>query len=328
MTVLVTGATGFIGSNLTRALLAEGETVRVLVRPTSDRTAIAGLPVTLAEGDLRNPVSLRNALQDCREAYHAAAHYAFWPPDHRLAYQVNVLGTRSFLAAARDAGLQRVVYTSSSATIGLPRDGTPGNESTPVHVGDMHAGYKRSKYLAEQEALRANGNGLEVVIVNPTAPIGPWDVKPTPTGRIVAEVLRGRMIGYVETGLNIIHVQDVARGHILAMRHGKPGERYILGNRNMSLLEICRAIARIAGCRPPRLRIPYLAALLYAYAEETVTGRLLRRTPRAAVGEVKLSRKHMYFDPTRAVQDLGLPQTPPEQAFADAITWRRTHGYA
>ncbi|MSQ24727.1 MAG: NAD-dependent epimerase/dehydratase family protein [Dehalococcoidia bacterium] len=328
MTVLVTGATGFIGSNLVRELLADGETVRVLARPASDRTALSGLHVELAEGDLRDAASLREALQGCREAYHAGAHYVFWPPDHRLTHQVNVLGTRAFLTAARETGVRRVVYTSSSGTIGLPKDGTPGNESTPVRVRDMQAGYKRSKYLAEQEALRANGNGLEVVIVNPTTPMGPWDVKPTPTGRIVVEVLRGRMSGYVDTGLNIVHVRDVARGHIQAMRRGKPGERYLLGNRNMSLLEICQSIARIAGCQPPRRRIPYLAALLYACAEETVTGRLLRRTPRVTVAEVKLSRKHMYFDSSRAVQELGLPQTPPEQAFADAITWCRAHGYA
>ena len=327
MKALVTGATGFIGSNLVRALLDDGAQVRGLARPGSDRQALEGLSVDIAEGDLLDVASLRRAVAGCDTLFHVAALYAYWPPDRDLFYRVNVEGTRNVLEAARDAGVQRTVFTSSSATIG-PANGTrPASEEKLAKTGDLLKGYKESKYLAEQEAIKANAAGFPVVVVNPTAPMGPWDVKPTPTGRIVRDFLLGKMFGYVDTGLNVVHVRDVARGHILAAEKGTPGQRYILGNRNMALREIFQALGTIAGRRPPRLRVPYALALAFAHLDELVEGRMARRTPRATVAEVKLSRKPMYFDASRAVQELGMPQTSVEEALSDAVDWFRDHAH-
>ena len=327
MKALVTGATGFIGGNLVRELLGDGAQVRALARPGSDRTVLEDLNVEVAEGDVTDPESLRPALAGRDAVFHLAAWYAYWPPDRRRAHRVNVEGTANVLRAAREQGVRRVVHTSSVSTVGVGA-GAPADERATLDPRHLEAGYKRSKYAAEQEALRAHREGLPVVIVNPSAPVGAWDPKPTPTGRVIVDFLKGRMFGYVNTGLNVVHVRDVARGHILALEKGRPGERYILGNRNMSLLEIFATLGRIAGRRPPRLRVPYWAALGFAHMDEAIEGRLLRRTPRATVAEVRLARRHMYFSAAKAVRELGLPQTPVEEAFADAVAWFRQHGYA
>ena len=328
MKAAVTGATGFIGGNLVRELLDQGASVRAMVRPGSDHTAIEGLNVEIAEADLLGEEEpMRRALSGCDALFHVGALYAYWPPDHGLAYRTNVEGTKKILSAATKAGVKRVVHTSSSAAIGLPKDGSPGTEETPVDTRQLLAGYKRSKYLSELEALKAGINGLETVIVNPTTPVGPGDVKPTPTGRIIVDFLKQRMFGYLETGLNLVHVGDVAKGHVLAYEKGKPGHRYILGNRNMTLREIFQTLARITGLRPPKVRIPYWVALAFAYADEMVEGRLLRRTPRATTAEVQLARKRMFFDPAKSRAELGLPQTPVDDGLAEAVGWFREHGY-
>lgn len=326
MRALVTGATGFIGSNVVRELITEGAEVRALARKGSERKALVGLSVDVVEGDLLDRDSLERAVQGCEVVFHVGALYAFWPPAHSEAYRVNVEGTRNILAAARAQGVKRFIHTSSSATIGLPAAGTDGDEATAVSQAEMLKGYKESKYLAEVEALKASKE-MAVVVVNPTAPVGAWDVKPTPTGRIVLDFMKGRMFGYVDTGLNVVHVRDVARGHILAFEKGRIGERYILGNRNMSLREIFAAIGAIVGRPAPKLKLPYAVALGFACLDELVTGRILHRTPRAAVDEVRLAHKRMYFSAAKAVRELGMPQTPVESAFADAVSWFKAYGY-
>ena len=328
MKALVTGATGFIGSNLVRELLAQGVHVRALARPGGDRRAIEQLSVEVMEGDLLNVESLRTALEGCDALFHVAALYSYWPSGGEDIYRVNVEGTRNVLRVATEQGVKKAVYTSSSATMGLAKGEGEANEETPMDPRNLLRGYKESKYLGELEALKANMDGLPVVIVNPTAPIGPWDVKPTPTGRIVLDFLKGKMFGYLNTGLNVIHVGDVAKGHILAWEKGRPGHRYILGNRNMSLREMFAMIGSLIGKPAPRWRVPYAVALAFAYANEAILGRLLRRQPMATVNEVKLSRKHMYFSVQKARRELDLPQTPVEEAFSDAVGWFRSHGYA
>ena len=328
MKAVVTGATGFIGGNLVRELLDQGAAVRAMVRPGSDHTAIEGLNVEIAEADLLgDEEAIRLAMSGCDALFHVGALYAYWPPDHSLAYRTNVEGTKKVLNAARTAGVKRAVHTSSSAAIGLPPDGAPGTEETPVDTRALLAGYKRSKYLSEVEALKAGMSGLETVIVNPTTPVGRGDVKPTPTGRIIVDFLKQRMFGYLETGLNLVHVGDVAKGHVLAFEKGKTGHRYILGNRNMTLREIFQALARITGLKPPKVRIPYWFALAFAHADEVIEGRLLRRAPRATTAEVRLAKKRMFFDPAKARAELGLPQTSVEDGLAEAVGWFREHGY-
>ncbi len=328
MKALVTGATGFIGGNLVRELLGDGAQVRALVRPGSDRTVLEDLDVEVAEGDVTDPDSLRPAAEGRDAVFHVAAWYAYWPPDRRRAHRVNVEGTVNVLRAAVEQGVRRVVHTSSVSTVGIGANGAPADERATLDPRHLQAGYKRSKYEAEQEALRAHREGLPVVIVNPSAPVGAWDPKPTPTGRVIVDFLKGRMFGYLNTGLNVVHVRDVARGHILALEKGRPGERYILGNRNMSLRAIFQMLGSIAGRRPPRLRVPYWAALSFAHLDEMFEGRMMRRTPRATVTEVRLARRPMYFDAAKAVRELGLPQTPVEDAFTDAVAWFRKRGYA
>ncbi|MBM4406354.1 MAG: NAD-dependent epimerase/dehydratase family protein [Chloroflexi bacterium] len=327
MKALVTGATGFIGGNLARELLAGGAEVRALTRPKGDRRAIEGLNVEVAEGDLLDKGSLGRAMAGCDTVFHVGAVYAFWPPNHELIYRTNVEGTTNVLAAAKAQGVRQVVHTSSCSTVGIRKDKQPADETAQAGSDDRIKGYKDSKYLAEQAAMRCAKEGMRVVVVNPTTPIGPWDVKPTPTGRIVVDFLKGRMFGYLNTGLNLVHVRDVARGHILAAEKGHSGERYLLGNRNMMLKEVFAALGQITGRRPPKLRVPYAAALGFAYVDELIEGRLLRKRPTAAVGEVKLSRKHMYFDGSKAVRELGMPQTPVEEALKESVHWFKAHGY-
>jgi len=261
---LVTGGTGFVGANVVRELLREGASVRVLARAHGDRRALAGLTVDVCEGDLGDPSSLRRAVQGVRTVYHVAADYRLWVRRPEELYRTNVEGTRAMLQAAADAGVNRVVHTSSVGALGIPRDGTPGTETTPVTLADMVGPYKASKFLAEQVALGFALKGLPVVIVNPSTPIGPWDVKPTPTGQMIVDFLQGKMFATLDTGLNLVHVRDVARGHLLAAARGRVGEKYILGNADLTLAEIGGLLAEITGGRPPRMRIPYAVAWLAA----------------------------------------------------------------
>jgi dihydroflavonol-4-reductase len=327
MAVLVTGATGFVGANLLRTLLADGNRVRVLVRPTSDLKALTGCPVEMVHGNLLDPDTLDRAVAGCRLVFHVAADYRLWAADPTVLYRNNVDGTRNVLEACGRAGVERIVYTSSVGTVGLPKDGRPGTETTPVSIRDMIGPYKRSKFLAERVAEDYASRGLPIVTVNPTNPIGPWEVKPTPTGQMVLDFLRGRMFGTLDTGLNLIHVADVARGHILAAEKGRVGERYILGNRNCSLTEIFAMLARITGFPAPRFRVPYALIWLVAVANEG-PARVTGRPPRVPLTGVRMARKHMYFSAEKAVSELGLPQTPVEQALRDAVEWFVAHGYA
>ena len=328
MTVLVTGATGFVGAAVARRLLARGMAVRVLVRPRSDRRNIAGLPVEAVEGDLRDAASLERALAGCRSLFHVAADYRLWTPRPDELYQTNVEGTRSLLRAAKAAGLERVVYTSSVATLGLNRDGSPADERTPVVLEDMIGHYKRSKFLAEQEVRRLiDEDGLPAVIVNPSTPVGPRDVKPTPTGRMIVEAARGRMPAFVETGLNLAHVDDVAEGHVLALERGRIGERYVLGGRDMSLSEILAEIAVLAGRRPPRLRLPHGLVLPVAVLAETWARLTRGAAPFVTVAGVQMARKRMFFSSAKAEQELGYRARPAEAAIRDAYDWFSRHGY-
>jgi dihydroflavonol-4-reductase len=324
---LVTGGTGFVGANVVRELLRDGCRVRVLARPGGDRRALAGLAVEICEGNLLDRASLRRAVAGVRTVFHVAADYRLWAPDPAALYQANVDGTRAVLEAAGEAGVSRVVYTSTVGTLGIPKDGTPGTEETPVRLEDMVGAYKRSKFLAEQAALEHAQSGLPVVIVNPSAPIGPWDVKPTPTGQMVVDFLNGKMFATLDTGLNVVHVRDVARGHLLAAERGKIGEKYILGNRNLSLAEIGVLMADITGLRPPRLRVPYAVAWCGAFCMEAVA-RATGGAPKVPLTAVRMARKRMYFSPAKAVRQLGLPQTDVTVALRDAAEWFREQGFA
>ncbi len=325
MKALVTGATGFVGAAVARALLARGDTVRALARRGSDRTNVQGLALEVVEGDLTDPASLHAALRDCEALFHVAADYRLGAPDPSQLYRANVDGTRNILDAARAAGVRRVVYTSSVATVGIPRDGSPGVESTPVALENMIGHYKRSKFLAEEVARAAAHDGMDVVIASPSTPVGPGDVKPTPTGQLVLDAAAGRMPAYVDTGLNIVHVDDVAAGHLLAYAHGQAGERYILGGEDLSLRDILEQIAGIVGRKPPSIRLPYAAVLPVAYVAEAVA-RLTGKSGRITLEGVRMSRKRMFFSSAKAARDLGYSFRPPHDAFRDAIDWFRARG--
>jgi dihydroflavonol-4-reductase len=326
MKALVTGATGFVGAAVARALLAEGWGVRALVRSGSDRRNLAGLAVEPTVGDLTDPASLDRALEGCEAVFHVAADYRLWAPAPEELYRTNLEGTGNLLDAAQRAHVRRILYTSSVATVGLPSDGGAGAEDTPVALEDMIGHYKRSKFLAEERAHRAAAAGAPVVIVNPSTPIGPGDVKPTPTGQIVLDAARGRTPAYVDTGLNVVHVDDVAAGHLLAFHRGRIGERYILGGEDMTLRQILTLIAQLAGRSPPRIRLPHAAVLPVAYASE-LFARLTGRPTRITVEGVRMSRKRMYFSSEKAVRELGYHWRPPGQAFADALRWFEVNGY-
>ena len=326
MKVLITGGTGFIGGNLVRLLLNKGCSVRALVRRTSSLENLKGLDVELVYGDLRDLPSLKKTCQGCDQLYHVAASYQFWSEDRQEFYESNVGGTQNILTAARDTDISKIVYTSTVGTISYPDDPSkPSDETTFPTQKDLYNDYKRSKFQAEEIALRFAKEGLPVVIVNPSAPIGPRDIKPTPTGKIIVDFLKGKVPAYIDTGLNIIDVADVAEGHWLAAQKGKVGERYILGNKNMSLKEIYETIARLTGKKPPRFQIPYTVALTAAYGSELVA-KILQRPPSIPVGAVKMAKKYMYFNSAKAVRELGLPQSPIENAFEKAIQWFQTYG--
>ena len=326
MSILVTGATGFVGSAVARRLLAAGEPVRVLVRPESDRRNLEGLDVDIVTGDLLEPASLERALSGCRGLFHVAADYRLWARYPRELYETNITGTKNLMHAAGAAGVERIVYTSSVAVLGLTTGASPADENTPVSFSDMIGDYKRSKFLAEEEVRRlVHESELPVIIVNPSAPAGPRDVKPTPTGRMIFEAAAGRVPAYVDTGLNIVHVDDVAEGHLLAFSKGNLGERYILGGHNMTLSEILAWIAAAAGIEPPRLKLPHNLVLPIAWASE-VWARLTGRDPFATVDSVRMAKKKMFFSSAKAERELGYHARPAGEALQDAVEWFRANG--
>ena len=327
MKTFVTGATGFIGSSIVRELLKDGRDVRALVRPGSNRTNLEGLDVELWEGDLLDASGLRQGLAGCDVLYHAAADYRLWTRNPDDMYRTNVGGTVAILEAALENNLSRVIYTSSVGTLGNPGNGMPGNEDTLVSLDDMVGPYKKSKFLAEREAERFIERGLPLVIVNPSTPVGPWDVKPTPTGKIIVDFLKRKMPAYLDTGLNLIGVEECARGHILAEKKGRIGSKYILGNVNLSLCDIFRMLQEITGLPAPKIRLPYTPILMAAWLNEGFS-RLTGREPLIPLAGVQMAAHHMYFDSAKAVRELGLPQTPVFDALERAVEWFRTNGYA
>lgn len=327
MTTLITGATGFVGSHVARQLVAAGESVRALARPNSRRKALDGVAVEWMESDLREERSLDRALRDVQRVYHVAADYRLWAKRPQDIYENNVTGTKNLLAAALRARVERFVYTSTVATIAVPRGAALPDESNRASVDEMVGNYKKSKLLAEQEALRAAHEGLPVVIVNPTTPIGPGDWKPTPTGRIILDFLLGRMPAYVDTGLNFVAVEDVARGHLLAAERGKIGERYLLGGKNMTLKELLDTLAKITGLTAPTRRIPHGVALLAAYGD-ALFSRAFGREPRIPVEGVRIARHKMFVNDAKARKKLGYDSTPVEAALERAVNWYCENGYA
>jgi dihydroflavonol-4-reductase len=323
---LVTGGTGFVGRSLVQELLADGRQVRVLAR-RPDHPALQGLEVEVSPGDLRNPDSLKKALAGCHRLFHVAADYRLWVPDPPEMYAINVQGTRHLLQAALDADLERVVYTSTVGTLGNPGDGRPGTEATPVSLTDMVGHYKKSKFLAERVALEYAVRGLPLVIVNPSTPMGPWDYRPTPTGQMIVDFLKGKVPAYIESGLNLVHVRDVARGHILAEQKGRKGEKYILGHLNLSLSQVFGMLAECCGRPAPRWRLPYYPILALAYLSESWSNRVSHRPPAIPLTAVRMAKKFMYFDNSKARQELGLPQTPVIEALQEAVAWFQEQGY-
>jgi len=328
MKTLITGASGFVGSAVLRQLISAGHSVRALVRPKSDRRNLSGLPVEVVEGDLTDRRSLDAAVEGCSGLFHVAADYRLWVPKPTEMYETNVTGTRNLMLAAANAGIKRIVYTSSVSAVGLNPDGSPADETTPACLEDMIGHYKKSKFLAEAEVRRlCDETGLPVVIVNPSTPIGPRDIKPTPTGRIIVSAASGRMPAYVDTGLNLVHVDDVAIGHLLAFEHGAVGERYILGGRNMTLREILIGLASITRQKPPRVRLPRHLVFPIAYLSESWARLTGGGEPQVTVDGVRMSKKMMFFTCEKARQALGFNPRPVEEALADAVAWFQKNGY-
>lgn len=323
----VTGGTGFVGSHLVRLLVERGERVRVLARPSSRLDVLEGLPVDIVRGDVRDPGSLTHLMDGVSVLYHAAADYRLWSLNPNELYESNVGGTEAVLAAAKSAGVPRIVYTSTVGCLGIPRDGTPGDETTPVRLEEMVGHYKRSKFLAEQVALRSAQDGLPVVIANPSTPVGPGDHKPTPTGKIILDAMTGRIPAFVDTGLNLVDVRDVALGHILAAERGRIGEKYILGACNMTLAKILGMIASAAGRPAPKVRIPYALAYLVGALNTAWADLVTHQPPSVSLESVRMSHRKMYFSSEKAVRELGLPQSPVENAITDAVNWFTKHDY-
>ena len=324
--VLVTGASGFVGSHVARGLVRHGERVRVLVRRTSVMAALEGLPVEVIYGDVRDPAAVAAAVAGCREVYHVAADYRLWARRPQELYAANVTGTVTVLTAAHRAGAARIVYTSTVGALGYPVNGRPATEETPSSLATMIGHYKRSKFLAEEEARRLAAGGCPVVIVNPSTPVGAGDLKPTPTGQMIVDFLNGGMSGYVDTGLNLIDVEDVAEGHLLAMERGRVGERYILGYRNLTLADILRILAKVSGRPAPHRKVPWAVAYM-AGCVSTGLAWLTNRPPAIPLDGVRMARHYMFFDASKAVRELGLPQHPVEEALSKAVVWFREHGY-
>ncbi len=327
MKALVTGATGFVGAHVARALAEQGADLRLLVRQSSNLLNLEGLVADTVVGDLRDAASLDKAVAGCDAVFHVAADYRLWTREPEEMYRSNVEGTRSLLAAARKSGVRRVVYTSSVATVGFSSDGTLATEDSPVSLTDMIGPYKRSKFMAEQVATEANGDGMEVVVVNPTTPVGERDVKPTPTGRIILDFLKRRFPAYVDTGLNLVDARECARGHIMAYEKGRGGHRYILGGENLTLKQILDKLAVATGLPSPSVKLPYAAALMAGVVDEMVTGRLLGREPRATIDAVRMGRKKMFVASAKAERDLGWKVVAVDPALRRAIDWFRGNGY-
>jgi dihydroflavonol-4-reductase len=328
MKVFLTGATGFVGHHVAKALAAEGADLRLLVRKTSNLANIEGIAGDTVVGDLAEPESIRPALAGCDALVHVAADYRLWIPDPAAMYKSNVDGTRDLLRLARESGVKRVVYTSSVATMAFCTNGIVINEDTPVSLADMLGHYKRSKFLAEQEAIKAAEAGQQVIILNPSSPIGTNDAKPTPTGRIFVDFLNGKFPAYMDTGLNLVDVSEVARAHVLALNKGKPGRRYILGGENLTLKQILDKMSAITGIPSPTVKIPFAVAATYAFFEELITGKIRGKEPRATLEEVRMGQKKMYASSARAQQELGFRILPVYPAMRAAIEWFRANGYA
>jgi dihydroflavonol-4-reductase len=328
MKIFLTGATGFVGHHVARAAAAEGADLRLLTRKSSNLANLEGIRGDVVVGDLLVPETLKSALEGCDAVMHVAADYRLWIPNPDEMYKANVDGTRELLRMAREAGVKRVVYTSSVATMHFRTDGIVINEDTPVSIKDMVGHYKRSKFLAEQEAIKAAEGGQQVMILNPTTPIGPNDSKPTPTGRIFVDFLKGKFPAYMDTGLNRVDVAEEARTHVAALKVGKPGRRYILGGENLTLKQILDKMSAITGIPSPRTKIPFAVAATYAFFEETITGRIRGKEPRATLEEVRMGRKKMFASSARAQQELDFRIVPVYPAMRAAIEWFRANGYA
>lgn len=326
MTTLVTGASGFLGSHVARLLCERGEKVRLLLRSTSQTNLVEGLPAERVEGDLRDPSSLDRALSGVRTVYHVAADYRLWARDPREIYESNVQGTRNLLDAAGRAKVEKFVYTSTVGTVAVPRDGALPDESVKSALGEMIGDYKRSKWLAEQEAYKAAASGLPVIIVNPTTPVGPGDAKPTPTGRIIVDFLNGRMPAYVDTGLNFVPVEDAAAGHLLAAERGRPGERYILGAENLTLKQALEILSRVSGRPAPRVRVPHVLAMAAGYGDAALSS-LLGREPRIPLEGVRMARHNMFVNSEKARVELGFSPGPVAAALERAVRWYESNGY-
>ncbi|MBA2484044.1 MAG: NAD-dependent epimerase/dehydratase family protein [Nitrosomonas sp.] len=327
MKSLVTGASGFLGSAVMHCLLNAGHEVRVLVRPKSNRLNLENLPIEFSEGDLRDAASLKTAVAGCDNLFHVAADYRLWVPDPKTMYDINVTGTRNLVLTAMEAGVTRIVYTSSVATLGLNQDGTPANENTPTRLETITGHYKRTKFLAEQAVQKLiHIHKLPIIIVNPSTPIGPRDVRPTPTGRIVLDTLLGKMPAYVNTGLNVAHVDDIAYGHLLALNHGRIGERYILGGDDMTLLQILQTVDEINGKHVNRLNLPVKMMLPIGWMMEKIA-LITNIEPRATVDSIRMASKIMFFSSEKAKSDLGYQYRPAAEAFRDAVVWFKKNGY-
>jgi len=328
MRCFVTGATGFLGSHVARRLLARGADLRLLVRPTSRLDNIADLAAERVSGDLRDADSLRRGMAGCEFVFHVAADYRLWARDRHELYQSNVEGTRNILQAARDSGVRRVIYTSSVATMGFGKHSGLTDENSPVALADMIGDYKRSKFLAEQLVVEAGRGGQNVVMVNPTTPVGERDIKPTPSGQIIVDFLRRKFPAYVDTGLNLVDVTHCAEGHLLAMEKARPGERYVLGGENLTLKQILDRLAAITGLPSPKLKLPYAVALATGVVDTVVTGKILRREPRVTIDAVRMGRKKMFVSSAKAERELGWRPRPVEDALQRAVDWFRANGYA